>query len=340
MHRRRELDGVRGIAILLVMAAHLAVPGFASGGVAGVTLFFVLSGYLITGILLRNGLAGFWRNRALRLLPALLLVIVATTAYGVTVGTRGIGSDDLVALLYLSNWYRASGHWMHLLSHTWSLSIEEQFYLMWPLVVLAFRRSPLSLAVVCVAGALASVADRVFLWHGAASINRVYFATDTRADGLLLGCALAAWVASGRRLTGRWMLLAAAAAMTAAMAPSGNFAVYVLAPGFAAVAGVLLIAYAGRFASAALRWRPLAWTGTISYGLYLWHVPIVWVLLPRLADWPLVARASLVLALAYTLATTSYYLVEVRFLRLKKRAACRSTTASRPQSSFRRLPAQ
>jgi peptidoglycan/LPS O-acetylase OafA/YrhL len=331
---RPELDGLRGVAILLVMLAHASIPGFAAGGVAGVTLFFVLSGFLITSILasehVRSGRVSFglfYRRRALRLLPALIALIVVGCAYESVDGfDRETAQHGLIALLYFGNWSSVAGTWLGpWFGHTWSLAIEEQFYLVWPLVLillLAIRRYRLAVAVVGVGAALAT-AERAILWHGSESSDRVYFGTDTRADALLLGAALALWTARGGRiLVGRWVGVLGVALLIAAIPLTGSWTTYVLSPTLAAVGALLILAYlahAGR--GKPLRIPFLRFSGRISYGLYLWHVPLVWVLLPHLTDVPLLVRAIVLFVVSYGLAMASYRWIELPFLRRKNRLA-------------------
>ncbi len=321
--RRPELDGFRGIALLLVLFAHVGLAGFGSGGVSGVTLFFVLSGYLITTILAGEIVAtghlrvlAFYGRRAARLLPALVVLFGVGVIYE---SARGDGSQTLrfgiVALLYFGNWVSASGTWLGpWFGHTWSLAIEEQFYVIWPAVLILFRRRLGVLMVLAVTGAGLSMLERLLLWHGPGSYNRVYHGTDTRADAILLGSALALWAARGHRLPGRWALVAGAVLLAAATPFTGTtLGVFVLAPTLAALGGALLLAYLapgerGRF----LRFRPLVYTGRISYGMYLWQVPLVWLLMPRIG-------ALGVIVLTYVLATASFYVVERPCQRLARR---------------------
>src|SRR5437870_3842480 len=145
---RPALDGLRGIAALLVIAAHLNIPGFAGGGATGVTLFFALSGFLITALLLEDHARGgirwleFYRRRALRLLPALLLVVIAFSAWDAKFERANVARDALAAIFYVANFARARGYQLGSLSHTWSLAVEEQFYFTWPLVLTIVARRP------------------------------------------------------------------------------------------------------------------------------------------------------------------------------------------------------
>src|SRR5262245_21094061 len=197
-----ELDGLRAVAVMSVLLMHGGMPGF-HWGYIGVDLFFVLSGYLITSILLREqlrtgqiSLLSFYQRRALRLFPALAVLCIVFLAYAFFVlrdPTQGL-REIVVVALYLSNWTRAAGlNFPEWLGHTWSLAIEEQFYLLWPLVLLAISaaRRPIPL-LLAVAGAIVAVScwRLTLVMHGA-STDRLYNGTDTRADALLMGVALA-----------------------------------------------------------------------------------------------------------------------------------------------------
>lgn len=179
---------------------------------AGVTMFFVLSGFLITTLLFeehrrtrRIDRLAFYRRRVLRLLPALVLLLAAVAAYVIArqqlggpstaeaYNPRYLPRDSFAALFFIANWLRVRGTFIGQLSHTWSLAIEEQFYLVWPTVLILaapFTRRRQTLAIsVLLTLALLSILERIALWSG--SGDRIYFGTDTRADALLLGCALA-----------------------------------------------------------------------------------------------------------------------------------------------------
>ena len=216
------LDGLRAFAVAGVFAYHLGF-GWASGGYLGVDLFFVLSGFLITSLLIeewvttaRIRLGSFWARRARRLLPALFLVLVAIAVYVVLNGRfgppgsaaqvdlSGLRGDDLATLFYVANWHAIFAHQSYFaqfsapspLEHTWSLAIEEQFYLVWPPVLLliltlargAWRRVGM---IVTVVGALASAGLMALLYHPAADPTRLYFGTDTRVFDMLAGATMA-----------------------------------------------------------------------------------------------------------------------------------------------------
>ncbi|MEV6844627.1 acyltransferase [Actinoplanes sp. NPDC051411] len=210
----RALDGIRALAVASVVLFHAGVPGLA-GGFLGVDTFFVLSGFLITSLLLterqtrgRIDLKRFWTRRARRLMPALLAVLLATVVVGrFVLDGDALGllrTDAYAALGYVANWrmiFRGTGYVAATataspLQHTWSLGIEEQFYLLWPLLitavtaVLAFRRARAALVVSCCAGAGLSQLLCAHFFRPE-SIGRAYYGTDTRAQALLIGAALA-----------------------------------------------------------------------------------------------------------------------------------------------------
>jgi peptidoglycan/LPS O-acetylase OafA/YrhL len=211
------LDGVRALAVLGVMAYHGGIP-WLGGGFLGVDAFFVLSGFLITSLLVEEwhrhrtiALGAFWSRRARRLLPALLLVLVFVAGYAAFVATPGeypgLRLDALSALFYVANWHFilvGSNYFNQTglpspLTHTWSLAIEEQFYLVWPLVVVAVlrlwrhrgRRGLQVLLGVCVVGTAASAGEMAYLFGRGASLTRLYYGTDTHAQCLLAGASLA-----------------------------------------------------------------------------------------------------------------------------------------------------
>ena len=349
--QRPALDGVRGCAILAVMAQHAALV---RGGFFGVDVFFVLSGFLITALLLQEwdatgavSLPRFYLRRVLRLLPALCAFLLVSWLFARMV--CGPADEKLtrrgcvLVLLYAYNWEMA----LHpknytLLPHAWSLSVEEQFYLVWPVVLFCLLRGRVRrrwIVGLVLAGIAAVSIERRGLLHRGAPPNRFYFGTDTRLDGLLLGCLLAllaAWdllprterARRGLRVAG----LVAAVALFAHFA-CGRLNVYGLTSGFLVVGGCTAVLMASLLCQPPplLNWlleRPLLrWIGRISYSLYLWHVLAYWHLAP-LVERFLSAR-GLLHAYSHTLrillavmgslilASLSYYLIERPFLALK-----------------------
>ncbi len=259
---RPGLDGIRALAVGIVVASHLdGLENTGALGWPGVTVFFVLSGFLITRILLdererssRIDLLSFWRRRAARLLPAAYLVILVVTLVDPSI-PRAVAAGT-----YVTNWVLISGtSILAQLSHYWSLAVEEQFYLFWPLALPFLVRPRL----------LLSAATAITLWRIVQpDISRALFATDTRLDALLIGAA-AAMIALPH-IRWWWAALAALVPVAAMAIPIG------LVPGFGIpaviAASVVLVAYG-------LEWRPprlVTHVGVTSYGLYLWHFPILW----------------------------------------------------------------
>ena len=323
---RPALDGLRGVAVLLVLAQHAGVPYFAQGGTVGVTLFFVLSGFLITSILREERAAtgridfrGFYARRARRLLPALALLLIAVSAY-LLVSHQSLW-DVVLTAAYASNIAGAAGHNLGNLVHTWTLSLEEQFYLLWPLLLplVARRRRP--------ALVLASVATLVVVWRvvlslSGASLERVYFGPDTRADAIVIGCALAFALATVSVPVARLRLAAVASAVVLAglcAAPPASALGWLLPP--VTVGSVVLVAHAARSAPRLLTWRPLVATGRISYGLYLWSFPVSLSVESR--HLPVWASATTITVVSVALALASWFVVERPFQRRPVRAAAK-----------------
>jgi peptidoglycan/LPS O-acetylase OafA/YrhL len=344
------LDGLRGLAVAAVLLYHSQF-GFVQGGYLGVSLFFTLSGFLITSLLLtqqreqqRVRLGSFWARRARRLLPAATLAIVGVLLYSATIASadqlRSLRGDVLGVLGYVANWrfYFSGQRYAQLFSdpspvlHFWSVAIEEQFYLVFPLVVAfvawASRGRRQVIGVVLGAGAVASVLAGRALYTTAGS-SRVYYGTDTRAAELLIGALLAVIVA-GRLRPNRTTPNQATGARARALATiAGAGALGVMLWWWATVdqsapwlyrGGLALHACCAAIVIAAVRvdgplartlsWRPLAGLGRISYGVYLFHWPIFLWLTPNRTGLAAVPLLALRLLVTLTLATASFVLVE------------------------------
>lgn len=343
-----ELDGLRGIAILAVLIHHELSSFRMKGGFLGVDLFFVLSGYLITGLLLAEfektrtiSLRNFYIRRVLRLGPALAIYLVASLA--VTYHTQLISLTRqiwliVIALLYSTNWRMAFG-WDPVLDPTaiiWSLSIEEQFYLVWPILLFGCLALKLKRRYI-VAGLgltiLAVMLHRYLLFEKGTELTRLYYGTDTRADALLMGCLIAFVPITVVGLaTSRWLKFVgvmAAAGLAYFMIASSFGDAFLYRGGFtgvALVAGIVILAAVNsppRILSVALRWSPLRWFGHISYGLYLWHWLVVrnTASLYHLGYWEPWVRLGMSLGIA----ATSFYLVERPINKLKRRFAVSPT---------------
>jgi peptidoglycan/LPS O-acetylase OafA/YrhL len=340
------LDGLRAVAVCSVVLFHFGIGGI-SGGFLGVDLFFVLSGFLITRLLIQEqdrsqhvGVGAFLIRRARRLYPALVTMVALVTLAALVLRprglTQGLFGDTWSSLIYVANW-----HFIHtssdyfasstsLFTHLWSLSIEGQFYIVWPLVVvglLKVRHSKLALGVVAVVGAIASMIGMRLLFEENTSLTRLYEGTDTHAQGLLIGALLAVvlsiWasqdIAKRSRLVRLCMTTIAILALgcvvmfffvTSGLSPflyGGGFFVFSL---LTALVIFGIVVDQGSILTKALSLRPIAFVGLISYSLYLWHYPVLLLVTHKntgLTSWGLFAVR---LAITAVLSVASFYLVE------------------------------
>lgn len=336
---RPALDGVRAVAVLAVMSHHFEPT--LTGGFLGVDVFFVLSGYLITTLLIDErdlrgqvALGRFYARRGLRLLPALVplfalvAVLWALRPYPSALGPVG---SSLAVLAYLGNWIVAASHdGLGYLSHTWSLAIEEQFYLLWPvLFIWSIRRAPrarLGAWLTAFAALIGIVRAAGWLMLGTTAL---LYVTPTRADGLMLGCGLAVvlralprlslWRAVRHPAVG-WLAVGVLVGLFVVAAESEPFA-YLGGVSAAVIAAAALIAHLELAPLGALgrmlALQPLPAIGRISYGLYLFHYPIALFLYEPADRTP--ASFALKLGLSFAVATASYLLIERSALRLKQR---------------------
>ena len=340
------LDGLRAVAVVAVLCYHADV-GWASGGYFGVDAFFVLSGFLITSLLLvewdRDGridLGAFWARRARRLLPALGLVLLAVVAYAAWIAQpvelRQLRASALSTIGYVANWHQILSEQSYFeqfaapspLRHTWSLAIEEQFYLVWPLLVLGVlclrRGSVRALAGLCAVLAAGSAVWMAVLFDPDTDPSRVYYGTDTRLQSLAIGALLATVAARKGAVEGRvgrvllhGAALGAAAALALVWTTTSDRDAWQYRGGFAATALLVAVVIASVTQpehrgplGAVLSLRPLRWVGTISYGLYLWHWPVYVFLDEARTGRTGGALVALRLAVTFAVSTVSYALVE------------------------------
>lgn len=359
---RPELDGIRAVAVMAVVGFHSFVQ-LAQGGWLGVDIFFVLSGYLITQILLaehqRSGmirLSDFFVRRLLRLYPALLVTLVLGACFyrllgdgngtvsdsgEITISAQASFLDYLGTLVpiatYLENFFLAFGtDALHYLGHTWSLAVEMQFYLVWPplLVWLLARRKNLVTWVV-VGIALSYLLMVVQSGPEHLALSDGYYLPWARAWELLAGALVAVLAARpGARPAGliakRWVGWSIVAGLGVVILVAATYSIllidYVMlweAP-IAVALTALLIAHLNAVGTtgpgAVLAWRPLVWIGKLSYGIYLIHYPLLWILRDHgMPDEHAVPVFALVMAISTAVAAASFYLVEQPVLRLKKR---------------------
>ncbi|HEY3673247.1 MAG TPA: acyltransferase family protein [Acidimicrobiia bacterium] len=341
------LDGLRALAVVAVLLYH-ADQSWIPGGFLGVDVFFVISGYLITCLLLSDfqqtdgiGLKRFWYRRARRLLPALFAMLFVVSLYAIFFlpdVLDQLRGEVISALLYVENWflvfrnlsYFQSAGRPPLLQHVWSLAVEEQYYLFWPLILMlvltVWGKSRKALLIGVLAGVAISTLEMAILYHPYTDPSRVYYGTDTRVAALLLGSALAfvwaPWRLIGRTGRNAGILLdivavGAGIALFYMFLNVHDFDTSLYRGGFllVAIVSTVLIAATVHPASKLVPWllgfSVLRWIGVRSYGIYLWHWPIYMVTRPH-SDVPLTGIPLLVLRLTLTFlaAAASYRYIE------------------------------
>ncbi|MBM3686657.1 MAG: acyltransferase [Actinobacteria bacterium] len=338
LRHRPALDGVRAVAVGGVVTYHVGAL-WLPGGFLGVDLFFVLSGFLITGILIdqidrdgRIAFATFFARRARRLLPALYLLLIVVCAWAAFIAAPQVIGDlrgaALAALFYVANWFfiiTGQSYFADMLGpspleHTWSLAIEEQYYLLWPLLLLLLARrvSPRILGVIVIVMIVLSVLLMAVLYdEGDPSV--AYFGTFARIHELLVGSLLALAVKRGLALPRAlrwtaWIPLALIVAMMATVSDTGAFYYRGGSLVFSLVVAWLLLALGsgppGGGPTALFSWAPIAWIGLISYGIYLWHWPLILWITPASTGLTGPSLAALRLGATLAIATASFYILE------------------------------
>lgn len=343
------LDGLRGLAVLLVVLAHANIPIVRYGGIAGVALFFVLSGFLITTLLVRErrrfghvSLRSFYARRALRLLPALVVAIAGGVVLAIAVGSDPVtmAKDGLASLFYLGNFRDQLGLYGGPFAHLWTLAMEEQFYLLWPLVIVAtgsWRRADVARVALAIAGISLVVRFGVGI-DQRPGYRIAYYSPQTNVYGLLLGSAAALWISQRRRRVefpswfwwGSLVMYLGVATVPGMknglreINDSSTLVTRIAAGPAAAVFGLGLVLAVATSNPALPGWltsRVMLFLGNISYGLYLWHEILDWTIGHKLGSTGLrglaVGSCSAVLAVGAAVLSKRY--VEDPFLRRKQR---------------------
>lgn len=355
---RPALDGVRGVSILVVLFEHGYLFKYGRGGFLGVDIFFVLSGLLITSLLAQEwqetgslSFKKFYARRALRLLPALFALVIFTTIqtliFPPEAGRLAVFRHLLGVLFYVENW--AGGYTV--IGHTWSLSIEEQFYILWPLIfflLLKLRLTPRKIIVVLAVMIGLVVIHRARMFYSRygfvlpqfdLSLLRLYTGTDTRCDSLLIGCIagiLFSWgmLPTRKSFLAKWRIvtLLSCGLISAAIIIVPIFWNYLYLGGFTvfgllvAMSTLFILIANQSFLSKLMQWSVLTWFGRLSYSLYLWHVTVYSAYVNNFGPLPIKSytlKIGIPLAIKFAgsvaLACASYYLIEQPFLRMKKR---------------------
>lgn len=334
---RPALDGLRAFAVMAVIILHYGdAPRFFAGGFLGVDLFFVLSGFLITRLLLEergrkggNDVRSFYLRRAARLLPALILVCFVVLLDGATVRALGSLKSSVfsvgAALSYTTNWAIAFNV-SSVLNHTWSLSVEEQFYILWPLGLILLHRwkgvDGVRIGAAIVVAVSATEMGLRSLFGVSAAV--LYPSTDAHGAVMIMsGCLLATILPVGAEaLHDHWLgrlsrraILPVLAVLTVLLITKPWASAFYYRGGYVIVAAlfILLIVHALQpgLLSRAVSIAPIVWVGRISYGLYLWHVPLYIGLRHQVPSLSIVQASVIALVATFVAATASYYVVEI-----------------------------
>lgn len=339
------LDGIRGLCILGVVVHHVFAPALVAGA-TGVDTFFVLSGFLITTLLAQEwqskssiSLARFYARRVLRLAPAFFAVILASIILVLLLEPPTVHHYlwdwTLPCIFYVSNWAAMDPHFIGLgpLGLTWSLAVEDQFYLLWPplLVFMLTRKLQQRTIIGVLIGAIVVSAAICFpIWLTSPNYMRTWGGTDTRSHQLLIGCVLGLLFVWGKlpsarvisRLLPYVLTILACYLVAHNFTPSdwvpipivGGYALFAIC--VACILAYLLVVPESKVHKA-LSWKPLRWVGAISYGLYLWHGVIFWMVRTEMFNVSPVIVNTARVVLSFLAAAASYYFLERHFLRLK-----------------------
>jgi len=325
------LDGIRAVSILAVVMFHCGVP-FARGGFVGVDVFFVLSGYLITSLLAAEYRGGgieagrFYARRALRLYPTLLLMVAAYAALAPTLWPAdNQWQSAALAALYVYDYALAFWKLTYTIGHTWSLGVEEKFYLLWPFVLPLFLRTRHPVRWM-VAAFVAATAWRCF---GAVHWNwsQAYFRFDMRVSGILLGAVAAlAPVRVGKCTLVAACLVLAVVVWLPSLPTSHQVQAVTWRITLAELCGFVLVCHAvGNAKAAFLSWRPMAYIGRLSYGIYIWHFPFVLVLRDTQPVW---IQLAATVAFSFTMAAICLHFVDQPIKRWRQQAWLRPRGAA------------
>lgn len=333
------LDGLRGVTVIIVFGSHqqiiLPLATFAAipGGTVALDMFFVLSGFLITTYLLweqgRNGrinFGAFYQRRGFRLLPALAGVLIGQAVFA---GISGISfhkewTSVLSVVFYYSNWnmaFHSNAFGPNIatgLQHMWSLSVEEQFYLVWPwlTMLLSVRVRLRIIAPVLTLGIIGIALHRGLMYSGA-NWYATFTRTDTRADAILLGCLLAhiwvrGWSPKKFLRPATWLAAGFLVICLVVVSPTGPFLFWGGLVGIDLACGIVIIGILdSRWSGTRLcSWRPIVVIGTVSYALYLWHIPVLFAVRYLGNGWAYPVRVIVAIAATGVFTTLSWFLLE------------------------------
>ena len=338
-----SLDGLRAVAVLLVISNHMGVP-FAPRG-RGVLTFFVLSGFLITWLMLKEAdregeisIRNFYVRRVLRIFPAFYLylaLLILGHLFTGHVPDASTWRNYLASFFYVGNyWFAVSRHLHPFIGHTWALSVEEQFYLIWPWVFVAFHQNLRRFTRLLIAAIVLVDLYRMILFFGLHVSNQwLTFTFDSRVDHLLVGCLLAVLLKRGvgmrfwNFVTARtWISIIPLGLMVLSIALAFRYYLayryavgFVVDPLLTAILLVQVIALGDTWMWGWLNWRLTRVLGQISYAMFLYHLLAVRIVASFLGDRSLWVKVPAVICVSMVIGTLSYYLVERRFLRLKSR---------------------